>query len=46
MVLNYQTPPNWVVERAKCRIDPLFEAVCHAVEVDKLSPGLRGVYVF
>ena len=27
-------PPNWVAERAKCRIDLLFDALCQIVERD------------
>ena len=39
-------PPNWVAERAKCRVDLLFDALCQVVERDvaeynKLPAGLR-----
>ena len=33
-MLNHQPPPNWVAERAKCRVDILFEALCQVVERD------------
>ena len=44
-------PPNWVAERAKCRVDLLFEALCQVVErdvaeVNKLPSNLRGGFTF
>lgn len=33
-MVNYQTPPNWVAERAKCNLDLVFEALCQVIERD------------
>ena len=43
--------PNWVTERAKCRIDLLFEALCQVIERDvaeanKMPTDLRGGFTF
>ena len=33
-MINHEQPPNWVAERAKCRIDVIFEALSQVVERD------------
>ena len=33
-MLDHEQPPNWVAERAKCRIDVIFEALSQVVERD------------
>ena len=48
-MLNH--PPNWVAERAECKIDLLYDALCQVVERDvaeanKLSPDLRGGFTY
>lgn len=42
----HQQPPNWVAERAKCRIDIIFDALSQVVkrdvaEFNNLVPSLR-----
>ena len=44
-------PPNWVAERAECKIDLLYDALCQVVERDvaeanKLPPDLRGGFTY
>ena len=44
-------PPNWVAERAECKIDLLYDALCQVVErdvaeVNKLPTDLRGGLTF
>ena len=48
-MLNH--PPNWVAERAECKIDLLYDALCQVVERDvaeanKLPPDLRGGFTY
>ena len=48
-MLNH--PPNWVAERAECKIDLLYDALCQVVERDvaeanKLSPDLRDGFTY
>ena len=43
--------PNWVAERAECKIDLLYDALCQVVERDvaeanKLPPDLRGGFTY
>ena len=33
-MLDHEQPPNWVAERAKCRLDVIFEALIQVVERD------------
>ena len=45
-MINHTPPPNWVAERAKCRVDLIFEALSQVVrrdveEANKLSARLR-----
>ena len=44
-------PPNWVAERAECKIDLIYDALCQVVERDvaeanKLLPDLRGGFTY
>ena len=48
-MLNH--PPNWIAERAECKIDLLYDALCQVVERDvaeanKLPPDLRGGFTY
>ena len=44
MITEYEAPPNWVAERAKCNLDLTFEALFQVVkrdvdEINKIHPG-------
>ena len=44
-------PPNWVAERAECKIDLLYDALCQIVERDvaeanKIPPDLRSGFTY
>ena len=48
-MLNH--PPNWVAERAECKIYLLYDALCQVVdrdvaEANKLPPDLRGGFTY
>ena len=33
-MIHHQEPPHWVVERAKCNLEMIFEALCQVLERD------------